>query len=59
MKEKRNINIHKAPIIVMDIEKKIKETPPVRGKKGKHTRTGMLHTERQEHLNFSVTYLHQ
>ena len=33
MTEKRNINIRKAPIIVMDIEKEKKETPPIRGKK--------------------------
>jgi len=55
MTEKRNINIRKAPIIVMDIEKEKKKKLHLSGeRKRKHSKKkGMLRTERQEHLNFS------
>jgi len=54
MTEKRNINIRKAPIIVMDIEKEKKRNSTYQGKeRGNIAKKGMLRTERQEHLNFS------
>jgi len=61
MTEKRNINIRKAPIIVMDIEKEKKKKLHLSGeRKRKHSKKKGCSVQKDRSISiFPVTYLHQ